>query len=152
VTALVWGVKESFRNYVAGAGGEVETLDTAGRTADGAFVFPAAPGGTLRLDAGGGLQGEAAFSGEVLFQAHGGMLKVRLIGPTLRIDAEGAVLTVDEGGGARYPMAKLYLEAMTREAGAIVIPTRLTPDGSYWLGGNYAAMTLVDPVRLTLAD
>ena len=98
------------------------------------------------------MSGSLAFAGEVKFHAHGGMLKVRLIDPALEITAEGGVLTADEGAGKRYPMAELDLGALTHDAGEISIPTRLTPDGSYWLGGNYAARTPVDPLRLTLSS
>ncbi len=152
VSALVWGVKESFRTYVEGAGGGIETCGGAARDADGAFVFPpTSPGRGLSFGADGTLQGALAFTGEVRFQAHGGMLNVRLIDPALEITADGGVLTADEGAGKRYPMVQLDLKALTHDDGKISIPTRLTPDGAYWLGGNYAASTPVDPLHLNLA-
>ncbi|MFN3867463.1 MAG: hypothetical protein ACK4MF_00190, partial [Hyphomicrobiaceae bacterium] len=51
-------------------------LGGADRAADGGFVFAVAPGGDLTLDAEGAPVGR--FLGEVSFQAHGGMLAVRL--------------------------------------------------------------------------
>ena len=155
IAALVWGVKQSFRDYVEGSGGKIETHGGAGRSEDGAFVFTPSPGGALTLDASGAPQGCIAFSGEITFQAHGGMLSVRLLDPAVEITPESAVLTAAEGGKSdqRYPIATLDLAALTRgEAGEIIIPTKLTRDGAYLLGDHYPAMTPVDPVRLTLAD
>ena len=43
MTRLSWGVKQSFRGYVEGAGGVIETGAGATRTDDGGFAFPAAP-------------------------------------------------------------------------------------------------------------
>jgi hypothetical protein len=154
VATLVWGVKQSFRNYVQGAGGAIETHGGV-VCVDGEFVFAASPDGGLSRDSAGALHGAQGFTGEVAFKAHGGMLSVRLIDPAVEITEAGAVLSAADGSkpGARYPMVTLDLNAMTRDgSGAIVIPTKLTGDGAYWLGDNYPPMTPVDPVRLTLVS
>jgi hypothetical protein len=82
VAALAWGVKESFRRYVEAAGA-IEIFGSAERAGDGCFVFPATANSDLRIGADGILRGQAAFSGEVLFKAHGGALNVRLTDPVL---------------------------------------------------------------------
>lgn len=147
--SLRWGVKQSFRSYVEATGGTIETLGGADRAADGGFVFAVAPGGDLTLDAEGAPVGR--FLGEVSFQAHGGMLAVRLADPALEVGASGPVLTMAEGGagGRRVEIARLDLAAATTgEGGERIIPTALTLDGSQVLGDHYPPTTALDPVIL----
>lgn len=150
-TTLSWGVKQSFRGYVEGAGGVIETAGGAGRTADGGFSFAAAPDSGLGLDADGRPQGQAKFLGEVSFKAHGGMLSVFLIDPMIEIGPAGAVLTVADhpARDRRLEAARLDLAAMTvGEGGEIVLPAALMMFGCQWLGDHYPAGTALDPVRL----
>lgn len=154
VTMLSWGVKQSFRSYVEAAGGVIEAAGGAARTADGGFAFSPAPGGDLRLDANGKLEGHGTFTGEVKFEAHGGMLSVCLADPAVEIGASGAVLTAFDSSARtrRVEIARLDLAAMTSgDAGEIVIPAALAMDGIQVLGDHYPPMTALDPVRLTLA-
>src|SRR3990167_8062127 len=154
VSALGWGVKQSFRTYVEAAGGLIEARDGAQRTADGGFTFAAAPGGELRLDADGRLAGRGAFLGEVRFEAHGGMLSVCLADPMLEIGPSGAVITVADSSARDYRLevAQLDLGAMTSgDSGEIVIPATVSIYGSQWLGDHYPPRTPLDPVRLILA-
>lgn len=151
VTALSWGVKQSFRNYVEATGGAIETREGAERSADGGFTFAAAPGDGVTLDADGRPEGSGTFLGEVRFDAHGGMLSVRLSDPALEIGPSGAVLTVADGAARnrRVEIARLDLTAITSgESGEIVIPAALTLDGSQVLGDHYPPKTALDPVRL----
>lgn len=153
VTTLSWGVKQSFRSYVEATGGVIETADGAARAADGGFTFVAAPGEGLSLDAHGQLAGRGAFLGEVRFESHGGMLKVRLIDPILEVGASGAILTVADSSARTYRLeaARLDLSAMTVEpSGDLVFPAALLMFGSQWLGDHYPAGTALDPVRLGL--
>jgi hypothetical protein len=90
----------------------------------------------------------------VRFDAHGGMLSVRLSDPALEIGPSGAVLTVADGAARnrRVEIARLDLTAMTSgDSGEIVIPAALTLDGSQVLGDHYPPMTALDPVRLAPA-
>ena len=151
-TSLQWGVKQSFRNYVGMAGGTTEVGAGAQQTEDGAFVF-AAVDGDLALDAEGKLQGRGGFTGEVKFQAHGGMLSVFLADPAIEVDDKGAALTVADTAKRDYrvEVARLDLAAMTTEpSGEIVIPVGLSIEGSRLLGDHYAPRTELDPVRLRL--
>jgi hypothetical protein len=153
-TTLSWGVKQSFRSYVEAAGGAIEVLDGADRTADGQFTFTAAPGAGLELDDDGKPVGRGAFLGEVRFEAHGGMLSVSLADPIVEITAAEAVLTVADSGARtrRVEVARLDLTAMTHgESGEIVIAATLSAEGSQWLGDHYPMRTPLDPVRLTPA-
>lgn len=148
---LSWGVKQSFRGYVEGAGGTIETGAGAARAADGGFTFAAAPGDGLRRGADGRLEGQAKFLGEVSFKAHGGMLSVFLVDPTLEIVGDKAVLTVADhpARDRRLEAARLDLAAMTvGEGGELVLPAALMMFGCQWLGDHYPAGTALDPVRL----
>lgn len=154
VTTLSWGVKQSFRGYVEATGGLIETRDGAQRAADGGFTFAAGPENGLTLDANGKPQGHGKFLGEVRFEAHGGMLSVRLADPCLEIGSSGAALTVADGSERtrRVEIARLDLAAMTSgSSGEVVIPAALSMDGSQLLGDHYPPMTALDPVRLTPA-
>ena len=150
-TTLTWGVKQSFRGYVEGAGGVIETAAGAGRGAEGEFTFPAGPGSDLRLGDDGRLEGSAKFLGEVSFKAHGGMLSVFLIDPMVEISGGKAVLTVADhpARDRRLEAAQLDLAAMTTgEGGELVLPAALMMFGCQWLGDHYPARTPLDPVRL----
>lgn len=150
--SLQWGVKQSFRNYVGMAGGTTEVGAGAQQSEDGAFVFAAAEG-DLALDAEGKLQGRGGFTGEVKFQAHGGMLSVFLADPAIEVDDKGAALTVADTAKRDYrvEVARLDLAAMTTEpSGEIIIPVGLSIEGSRLLGDHYAPRTELDPVRLRL--
>lgn len=149
VTGLQWGVKQSFRAYVEGAGGTISTGAGAERAPDGAIVFPAEDS-DLTIGADGALQGLGKFAGEVRFEAHGGMLSVRLGGLSLEVGADSASLKVTEEHGNPVEIANLDLAAAAHEDGSLVIPAKLSMDGSYLLGDHYPPRTLIDPVRLTL--
>ncbi len=153
---LEWGLKQSLRAYVEGAGGSIEIGEGTSRTADGAFVFAAAPGdaGGLTLGADGKPQGTGRFVGEVRCEAHGGMLKVFLADPAVEIGPEGGVLTVAESPGrdSRVALAVLDLDAAaTGDDGVVVIPAKVSMDGWRVLPDHYPPMTPLDPVRLRLS-
>lgn len=151
LTTLSWGVKQSFRGYVEAAGGVIETGAGAERDVDGGFIFVAAPGEGLTLGDDGRPQGQARFTGEVRFEAHGGMLKVCLADPILDIGPTGAVLTAFDTPARTHRMeiAKLDLAAITQgDAGELVIPASLAMDGIQVLGDHYPLGAPLDPVRL----
>ncbi|MES2723696.1 MAG: HtaA domain-containing protein [Pseudomonadota bacterium] len=150
IKTLTWGVKQSFRAYVEGAGGKTQTSEGAQTAADGGFVFTAAPDSTLALDEAGRLTGRGTFTGVVHFEAHGGMLKVWMVDPILEITEAGAVLTVADHPTRTYRLeaARLDLAGMATDPGDLTLPAALLMFGSQWLGGNYPAGTALDPVRL----
>jgi hypothetical protein len=151
---LVWGVKQSFRNYVEATGGTIGVAGEAERLDDGAFAFVPAPGATSALDAEGRPAGSVAFLGEVRFQAHGGMLSVFLADPSIEPDAEGAVLMVADAPSRKYriPIARLDLSAAEPLAeGGLSIPAAVTIEGMQLLGDHYPPRTPLDPVRIRLS-
>src|SRR5690606_21047322 len=72
--SIEWGVKASFRNYVASpiAHGTITTAGGATQLSSGAFSFPV-NGGSHDADAGAT---DAASDGSVHFVGHGGILDV----------------------------------------------------------------------------
>jgi hypothetical protein len=152
---LEWGVKQSFRTYVEGAGGLIEIGDGVERAPDGAFVFAAAPGEGLTWGADGRPEGRGLFVGEIRFDAHGGMLKVFLADPAVEIGASGAAITVADSPARdrRIELALLDLAAAKPgEEGEWIIPARLSKDGWQILGDHYPSMTPLDPVRLRVGS
>lgn len=153
-SALYWGVKESFRNYVEGAGGQIEAAEGAARGVDGVFVFGGVSGGALTVDADGKLEGRLNFIGEVRMTAHGGMLSVSLADPDLEFSPSGASLAVVDRSlrtPRRVTFAQLDVTQMTTgDDGEIVIPAALSMDGCQVLGDHYPPSTPIDPVRLRL--
>jgi hypothetical protein len=154
VATLEWGLKQSFRAYVEGAGGSIETGEGATRSSDGVFVFNAAPGEAgLALGADGKPAGTGRFVGEVRCEAHGGMLKVYMADPAVEIGPDGGVLTVAEAPARdkRVALALLDLDAATRgDDGALTIPAKVSMDGWRVLPDHYPPMTPLDPLRLRL--
>ena len=150
---LFWGLKQSFRAYVEGAGGAIETGEGAQRSPDGAFTFSAAPGEGLQRGVDGRPQGVGRFVGEVRCEAHGGMLKVFLADPSVEIGPAGAVVSVADtrARNRRVELAELDLaNATVGDDGEWVIPARLSRDGWQVLGDHYPPSTPLDPVRLKL--
>lgn len=148
VVALEWGVKQSFRGYVEAMGGVIETSGGAARTAEGVFVFAASDGNALAV-ADGALRGQGVFQGDVRFEAHGGMLNVRLAGFGLEIGPSGAFLTIADGP-RRARIAELDLAASLEEGGALTVPATATLDTYSIVGDHYPPGTPLDPVRLVL--
>ena len=141
VTALVWGVKQSFRAYVEGSGGTIGAGDGAARADDGAFIFAAAEDSDLAVNAGA-LTGTGRFRGRVTFQAHGGLLSVTLVDPWVEAAEGGWVLSIAETATRRTAIAKLG--ALEGDAmGAVT-----TLDGMMILGDHYPPGTVLDVVRL----
>ena len=154
VSALHWGVKQSFRGYVAMMSGVTEVDGGVEVAADGGFTFAVALDSDLALDAAGALTGQGRFLGSVRFEAHGGMLKVFLADPALEISSTDAIVTVADGPHRtrRVAIARLDLAAMTRgDDGEAVIPATVTMEGCQLLGDHYPPGTVLDPVRVMLA-
>jgi hypothetical protein len=151
---LVWGVKQSFRNYVEATGGTIEAAGEAERLEDGVFAFAPAPDAASALDSGGRPTGTVKFQGEVRFQAHGGMLSVFLADPSIELDAEGAVLMVADAPSRKFriPIARLDLSAAEPLVeGGLSIPSAVTIEGMQLLGDHYPPRTPLDPVRIRLS-
>ena len=82
---FVWGVKESFRNYVTGpiAHGEI-TTDGVGVTEDGQFIW--SKGDATESSS----KTEVAFRGTVKFYGHDGILELTISNPRVVANANGS--------------------------------------------------------------
>jgi hypothetical protein len=153
--ALIWGVKESFRAYVTASGGTVDVTEPAQLDPAG-FRFPLAEssvGDVFWAEGKLPARGELRYTGEVRFQAHGGMLVVVIIDPSVVFEPGEATLTVVDTDylpdrSKRLKMALLDTEAIRIEPGStgIEAPAALTEEGSRLLGDVYPAQTALDPL------
>ena len=146
---LTWGVKASFRDYVEAAGGSITLSEGATRAEDGAFVFTAVPGGDLSIASDGSATGAIRFSGTVIFEAHGGMLKSTLTDLGIEAGPDGLALTVLQApmNKDRCAIAQLSLVDVG-EVGVITLGSAITIDGLYQIADNYPPGTELDPLQL----
>ena len=148
-TKLIWGVKESFRQYVEAAEGSITVADGAGRNEDGTFVFGAIEGGNFAIAADGTASGIQEFSGTVVFEAHGGMLKSVISGLAIESGPDGTTLSALEGplNESRCHIAKLgRLECS--EDDILRFSAEITLDGMFQIADNYPPGTILDDVIL----
>lgn len=152
----VWGVKESFRTYIGGAG-EITLSGGATENEDGTYRFPIASG---TLDTETGL-GEVQATGSVNFFAHGGALNITVANPRVVLAPTGAKLYADAqsvpmGGGDpindNRDLVNLDVEAVDPEFGPTTIewssiPATLAENGVP-VFGRYPAETTMDPVSV----
>jgi hypothetical protein len=150
---LRWGVKQSLRQYIVRSRGTVSFAPPASWAED-AFEFP-----HVDDDIDEGRQRfTSRFAGEVLFQAHGGLLQVMIADPWIEWEADEGSLSVARAQGASDRVAVGILFApwsswssMTEPTAAdspvrVSMPTLLTRAGSTLLGSVYAPGTAMDPV------
>ncbi len=122
---IVWAIKQSFVDYVLGSGGGTAT-PTGGAWVrpDGASVFA--------FDADGSERTVGAmvwkFRGDVLFEAHGGMLSMRITDPWVVQQADGVDVTI--------------IDPFSRQAGdrLVIAKARLEVDGLTEAGENWAGV------------
>jgi hypothetical protein len=146
---LTWGVKASFRSYVASAEGTITLSDGAAIADDGAFIFFAEAGGNFAIAADGTASGSMRFKGTVTFEAHGGMLKVAVSELGLEAGEEGLVLTAPEGPLNQRRCAIAELGPVESGVGGVVmIASQITIDGMYQIADNYPPGTALDPLIL----
>ncbi|MGW0960960.1 HtaA domain-containing protein [Streptomyces gelaticus] len=156
---LEWGVKESFRKYLASpfSGGRITVKDGAVQ-APGNGVFTFAGGrGTYDTATHGT---DTAFAGGVGFYAHGGALDITLSDVKLATSGTGGAITVDvttpQGTRDDVEFAALDLSAVKPgrgEGGAMVfedIPATLTKAGSEAFDGQYREGDALDPATLSV--
>ncbi|GAA3208040.1 HtaA domain-containing protein [Actinocorallia longicatena] len=130
--SLVWGVKKSFREYVEHSEGTIAASGQATRDGD-AFVFPAA-GEALR------------FTGTVAFEAHGGMLAVKITDPWIVEDEEGLALSVASPHRPDTRLVIARLSAPVVDGGRATAAAALTYEGVSLLGNVYSVKAELDPV------
>lgn len=160
---LDWGVKDSFRTYVAGPVGQgrTETGGGAGKNADGTFRFT---GGSGSYDTGTHVVA-AAFSGSVRFTAHEGAMDLEL--SDLKVEMEGTgtgriladVSSKDMQTGEVTETDALAVadltfgrDALTTADGVLKLsaaPATLTEEGAKAFSGFYRPGDALDPVTFT---
>lgn len=163
---LDWGVKASFRTYVAGpiAHGDIAVSGGASVNSDGTIRFPAT-GGTYDPSGAGT---EVALSGTVRFTGHGSAsgpeLDLKITDPALRWKGATGVLVADvvsrdmaSGVTRSYPGVELAAldtgAGVAADASALTldgVPATLTSDGAPAFAGFYTAGTALDPIDATL--
>jgi hypothetical protein len=90
---LTWPVKASFMAYLSQMGAKCHVTDGAMTTEERAFHFPADSPATEQSASGDAL-GETRYRGCVVFQAHHGMLDIRIGEPGLRHDGRSGEITI----------------------------------------------------------
>ncbi|MFI5746097.1 HtaA domain-containing protein [Streptomyces sp. NPDC051644] len=156
---LEWGVKESFRKYLASSfsGGKITVKDGATQAPDnGVFTFVNGKGTYDTATHGT----DTAFGGGVNFYAHGGVLDITLSDVKLSTTGTGGAITVDvatpEGTRNDVAFAALDLSAVKPgqgAGGAMVfkdIPATLTKAGSEAFNGQYKEGDALDPATLSV--
>ncbi|MCR1784278.1 HtaA domain-containing protein [Nocardioides carbamazepini] len=166
---LTWGVKKSFRDYLAGpiAHGSVTVSDGVTQNADGTFAFPVTGGWT---DPGTGTA-EVRLGGTVRFTGHDGpptcaaehspCLALTISNPVLRITGGTAVLVADVESKdetthaivAHPGVALADVDATGWTAAgdrilATALPASLTEPGAAAFAGFYEAGAALDPITL----
>ncbi|MCX5114456.1 HtaA domain-containing protein [Streptomyces sp. NBC_00378] len=156
---LEWGVKESFRKYLASSfsGGKITVRDGVVQAPDnGVFTFSGGKGTYDTATHGT----DTAFGGGVNFYAHGGVLDITLSDVKLATTGTGGAITVDvttpKGTSDDVEFAALDLSAVKPgkgEGGAMVfkdIPATLTKAGSEAFDGQYKEGDALDPATLSV--
>jgi len=141
-TSLRWAVKESFVRYVATSGGRMSCGNGA-QWVEGEFDFAADEASS---------HGESrAFLGDVLFVAHGSLLRVALGLPRIEIVGETAAvsaLTDPLDPTTRIEIARALRARAPQDAdGRAPWKATLTAEGARVFGGNYPPGAELAPLR-----
>lgn len=146
---LLWGVKESFRQYVDRSEGVTHVSGGASINDDGRITFPFAGAEAIE----GGPQ-VFRFGGGVEFDAHGGLLAVRLREPWLEaVDGE-VTLTVmhpafREATERRLPLCRVDATGAKVKGGVIFLggaPTTLLMEATGIFDNLYPPGIEFDPL------
>ncbi|GAB2862744.1 hypothetical protein GCM10022221_73330 [Actinocorallia aurea] len=143
---LVWGLKASFLRYVTAAEGDIKVSDGADiAPSETEFLFPAG-------------DGKGRFTGQVDFDAHGGMLKVTLADPWIDVAEDGkATLSVVNPAklktdrSQRIAIADLG-EIVPQGDGTAKASATLTNYGVWLLGNVYGPGDELEPVTFAWED
>jgi hypothetical protein len=153
---LLWGVKETFRTYVARSpGSRIAVGHGAGVSVSEEYYFAPDAGPGEGVDTFHGT-GSLRFTGTVHFVAHYGFLSVRIVDPWVQFLGEDAILSVASAdvSQGRVRLAHLHPTPPIRDTDALLWPgirARLHQDGVDVFGGNYPAGMELDPVRIRVA-
>lgn len=130
--SLVWGVKQSFRNYITGpiAKGSIQ-VSSGASTQNGLFWF-----GQRSTDwSQGAGTGSTSYGGAVRFTGHSGILDLTFSNPVVRIDSQASGTLLVSVNGAQVAIGSLNLAAAGRRGvdGGVSysnVPVTLTAAGA----------------------
>ncbi|MFJ9314838.1 HtaA domain-containing protein [Pimelobacter simplex] len=166
---LTWGVKKSFRDYLAGpiAHGTVSLDGGVTQNADGTFAFPVTGGwsdpaaGTAEVRMGGTVRFTGHDGPPTCAVEHSPCLALRISDPVLRVDGDRGVLVADvesKDETTHQVVAYPAVELASFDAGdwttgkdrvtARALPATLTASGAAAFAGFYAAGAELDPITL----
>ncbi|MFD1859269.1 LPXTG cell wall anchor domain-containing protein [Aeromicrobium camelliae] len=171
---LRWGVKASFRQYVAGpiAHGSISLLGSTGQSPDGRFVWS---GGAGKADtAGGGVDVAFGTGNGVRFRGHRmgdvDALDLAFTNPRvvvtsattaqLRLDVKGREFAGTDSAGSPFERSNVHFADLTLPGPSVSGATRtwtdaaakLTADGAAAFGGFYEPGTELDPVTVSVTS
>ncbi len=155
IGGLDWGVKESFRSYLAGpiANGTIAATEGATINQDGTLHFPAAS-----YDAAGKVAG---FKGTLTMTGHEGALHITI--SNLSVDVKNKTLRADvtskaDGGAVQsftnVVMASLDTTAASTDSNGVKganLPAMLTEAGVPAFANFYQAGAVLDPVSFQVS-
>lgn len=149
---LVWGVKQSFMGYLSMLDDAEIALSDTVELLEGSVLCFATEG--VDVDPKDGT-GNLRFTGTAVLSGHGGMMRVELRDPQIRLRSDGADLTVGEpsGGEGRLTLATLGDAGFERSEDDLLwsaLRVRLLADGVPLFGGQYAAGQPLDPVYVRI--
>ncbi|RNL62854.1 hypothetical protein EFK50_14060 [Nocardioides marmoriginsengisoli] len=142
--SLTWGIKETFRHYVAGLpDGTSEISDGVWLAGAGRYGFP------LTAVKGSPVE-KLEFGGTLLFSGHGGFLNVLLVDPCLQRSGDEWALSVNAGANLRLEIARGKITALNPGANSLGLEVVLSGHGPTIFGGNYPNGTELDPIVAAL--
>jgi hypothetical protein len=154
---LTWGVKESFRSYIAGpiAKGAVSQNGTG--TSGSVYVWSGGSGTYNQADS----LGRVSYDGSVTFTGHAGKLDLTIANPSIQVNGPGSASLIAHvtskalsgpGVDATVTLATLALPDGVVADGSITwsdASATLTAAGAQAFGGFYQAGVALDPVSFS---
>lgn len=145
---LAWGIKRSFVSYIQRAvDGQITVKEGAAVTAEKDFYFP------VERIRSNDHQLLVIFGGAVQFQAHWGLLSIKLQTPRLLVRGETAELAVSDQQGGWLHLAHLTLPTPADDSGGliwVVDKISLTHAGVGVFGDTYPEGELLDPLTFRI--
>lgn len=155
---LSWGVKESFRSYIAGPIAKGIISQNGVGVSGSEFVWGGGSGTYNRADS----LGRIGYGGSVNFTGHAGKLELTVANPAIQVNGPGSASLIARvtskalsgpGVDATVTLATLSLSTGAVSGGTISwsdVPATLTAAGAEAFGGFYQPGASLDPVSFSL--
>jgi hypothetical protein len=141
---MMWGIKSSFVDYIAGMPDGAMSVTDGAVAADGGFLFPVIDHEDFDRSTGLGL---LRFGGDVRFRAHNGVLSVRIAHPELVADGDGARILIRDVRDEPLELAWLGMPEPLA-GGGLRIPAMLAPAGVPYFNDVYPQGSELDPILI----